>query len=729
MKRDAGVVNLWIALVVLPVIVIAMMALLDYVKWQQMSSRLALASSFALDWCAFEQQGDLFSNFGIRTIISEGFEEKIVPQLKAQWSHDEREVMAQVSVVSFSVGQGLTRPEVIKTTILQQHRFAFSVKSLKRLTEMFGIVEKIQQGIKALSSTLRVIELTEVSTLRYTQLIDEFHGFKDVLAPSQSNPVTLLRNDLDAIMNQGLETLRALEALRLLLDQPTIDHTTRQRLEIDRVRLETEFRRTLTTLENLQKTLITLKSSVHHLFQFCIKAQQLSETLDEMMAEIKALDLENTEDTIQNPLFQGEAATSTGKLKMPDIKPLWNHAGKLISVTKEALDKFIPDIQRWQAALDLDIDGLLSAILRAQSEFDQGLTTNANTFLQLAIEEINSSPNLISLNPLDAVDLVGAKAYEMISPRSFREWLTKQELKQVENLSRIYAGLIPEAIFRELPSQIGNDGSSETQRDSMLEGGDGFKKLLQPIEIFIKLQEVIKGLGKGLVDRAVIIDYVLTYFSYNVPDNFGKDRELGEIEYILIGSQHDLANAVGTDVQIGLIRTALNAVALLITKQEMLQGLSTQVAAATGGISYPVVYGLVLSGWSIAESLVDLQELHRAERVALLKLNGEFSIDLDFALKGKSANHSKSILDEASKMFSIDWSYSEYLALLLCLVPERELLLRIADRWQLNSNYSLTKHCTLVDLEVGCPYSGIIFRGGQIQVPIQYHISNGTVIN
>ncbi|MCK8060824.1 MULTISPECIES: DUF5702 domain-containing protein [unclassified Fusibacter] len=297
-------------------------------------------------------------------------------------------------------------------------------------------------------------------------------------------------------------------------------------------------------------------------------------------------------------------------------------------------------------------------------------------------------------------------------------------LGDVFKLDEAYLGQLPEDVYKSLPSQragieqegVDKSRSSGSTRNQADEINKSFNRSSNQWSALLDAQML--G-AKSLIDKLIIADYLVNHFTYNVPSRFTVEEQTNpfmpqsEIEYVLHGNRSNASNAILTDTEIFGVRLLMNASSLLITKQTTVQSLSAQLAAATGGISYPIMYAVVVAGWSGTETVVDVKKLHLGESIPLFKKGGEWMVDLspgnlakltDFIrLLGKSdtfefSSDLKEGADTKLDWPSIELSYEDYLVLLLMFQNETEQLYRVADLLQLSTVLS-DEGLTAGDLE------------------------------
>ncbi len=187
------------------------------------------------------------------------------------------------------------------------------------------------------------------------------------------------------------------------------------------------------------------------------------------------------------------------------------------------------------------------------------------------------------------------------------------------------------------------------------------------------------GLGMFCNFRQVILQQ-----EGEVPRNLRHDPMTGrflsnETEFLLVGQDNEFKNVEGTRKRMVALRTLLNMAYLLADPEKRQQ--IEELAAMTGGILLPgignaVAYGLILTGWSVAESVEDYRALTRGIRVPLMKDRESFRTDLSTLLAGESP--------EEQYQNNEGMSYRQYLRILLLMENQEKLIRRIQTLLRLN---------------------------------------------
>ncbi|KAB3532805.1 DUF5702 domain-containing protein [Alkaliphilus serpentinus] len=113
-----------------------------------------------------------------------------------------------------------------------------------------------------------------------------------------------------------------------------------------------------------------------------------------------------------------------------------------------------------------------------------------------------------------------------------------------------------------------------------------------------------------------------SYFSY-------------EVEYLLQGRDSQNTNLSLTKGEILLYRFGLNLLHLYANSDKLATASAVATAVAgwwTFGAGMPIAKTLILCGWAMAESILDLEDLMKGERVPFFKMKNEWKLDLRNAI-------------------------------------------------------------------------------------------------
>lgn len=181
-----------------------------------------------------------------------------------------------------------------------------------------------------------------------------------------------------------------------------------------------------------------------------------------------------------------------------------------------------------------------------------------------------------------------------------------------------------------------------------------------------------------------------------------------EIEYIINGKLNDNDNIFATKLMIFLFRFCMNTVHVYSDseKKAIAQAAAIAISAITGGVGSSLLSNLILWGWSMGESCIDINDLMDGKKVPVYKTKNDWKLDIGILNSNNSANNNQ----------SFSFNYLDYLRILLLTVPKEIKLARIADLIQLNTSLWKTNF-KIKDAVIGIESEAIfteviIFHGG-----------------
>lgn len=184
--------------------------------------------------------------------------------------------------------------------------------------------------------------------------------------------------------------------------------------------------------------------------------------------------------------------------------------------------------------------------------------------------------------------------------------------------------------------------------------------------------------GKDTVSEILFHSYILEEFTNALSDSEIKnttDNLQYQVEYILIGKEHDVDNLKGVAARLLGIREGANFAYLLTDKQKLAEAelMSAALVGYTGIV--PLIeatkYALLLS-WAYAESIVDVKSLLAGGKVALIKTCDNWKTGL-----GNLASIESQKGDQQGDSDGLE--YKDYLRMLLFLADKEKTALRCLD--------------------------------------------------
>lgn len=175
----------------------------------------------------------------------------------------------------------------------------------------------------------------------------------------------------------------------------------------------------------------------------------------------------------------------------------------------------------------------------------------------------------------------------------------------------------------------------------------------QTMQSGLNLIQGIAEMLEGARDNLYVNEYVLITFPnvvhhYNMDEKARekKEKEIvthlldkdyntynatqAEVEYIITGNPDTKASVVNIEARLLGIRTILNLVAIFTDTAKISQANTIAVAA---GPFAPLASILLLTGWALAESAIDVSYLMNGEEVPVLKRSADWQISIEGVLK------------------------------------------------------------------------------------------------
>lgn len=164
-------------------------------------------------------------------------------------------------------------------------------------------------------------------------------------------------------------------------------------------------------------------------------------------------------------------------------------------------------------------------------------------------------------------------------------------------------------------------------------------------------------------DELLINEYSSRFFA-DFTDNADKEFSY-ELEYIYTGFDSDAKNLAATLTAILSLRTGLNYMHILTDagKMEQVNNLALAIAGSAAVPEFSrLISCLIISVWSLAESVADVRALLNKEKVALLKAKEDWRLGLELILD----SNANTLPEAEKKQKGLDYeSYIKYLLLSL----------------------------------------------------------------
>lgn len=217
----------------------------------------------------------------------------------------------------------------------------------------------------------------------------------------------------------------------------------------------------------------------------------------------------------------------------------------------------------------------------------------------------------------------------------------------------------------------------------VMEDSENLSKMNIETESLVSNRELKTGLNSyipeiGWVERILMQQYLTEYMS-NYRDQRSERALNYELEYLIGGKTSDRSNLITVVTQLLELRAAANLAYLLSdqTKMEEAGILATAIAGASlNPILIETVRIALLTGWSFAESVLDVRALLSGKRITLIKNRNLWTLDLEDIA---SITNGFSMAKECE----LGLSYENYAAILLLFQKEETLALRAMDMQEL----------------------------------------------
>lgn len=195
----------------------------------------------------------------------------------------------------------------------------------------------------------------------------------------------------------------------------------------------------------------------------------------------------------------------------------------------------------------------------------------------------------------------------------------------------------------------------------------------------VSVRELSQGkdyqISKGdWMDRILLQQYLLTYFSSytDKKENHGLSYEM---EYLIGGQDSDIENLKVVTDDMLLIRQAANMLYIFSDSVKVEEANAVALALTTAAAVpelYEVVGVAILIAWAYGESVLDVRGLLQGKRIPLLKSTETWTLQLSEI--GELAEGTY-----GAKESEIGLTYTDYLGIMLLMIPESKLSMRALD--------------------------------------------------
>lgn len=220
--------------------------------------------------------------------------------------------------------------------------------------------------------------------------------------------------------------------------------------------------------------------------------------------------------------------------------------------------------------------------------------------------------------------------------------------------------------------------------------------------------EIKEGLNvESIIQNGAMDKYIMVFFK-----DYMETRDLGqtffncEVEYIISGEYNDLTIKEDVEEKIVLLRNILNLF-YLYTCQEKREIAMALASSITPGAMAFITQGILLETWAFAEAKNDIKLLYDNNAVPLLKDDDNWALTADNVFdieEGKDTLTKEEQREYILPQKVEGLTYSDYLKILLKVVPEETKALRIMDLIQINMKYTYYDSFLIKEYNCGLSY-------------------------
>ena len=240
--------------------------------------------------------------------------------------------------------------------------------------------------------------------------------------------------------------------------------------------------------------------------------------------------------------------------------------------------------------------------------------------------------------------------------------------------------VIDNTIYATLPSVRNNIPGSYLE---IIKSFDNIDGIIDSLSGLFSSFNVVSALETA-VDKVLICDYVSSYFSdvTSVSASGVNNSFQCEKEYVIGGNKNSDDNIKNVSNKLLGIRFVFNFMHCYSDepKHSLASEIGNSIAAlVSAGIGGEIYAFLIICAWSFAESYEDVRCLRGGVKVALLKSSSTWKTSIEGLISSGAENTDT---DSDKDRFALN--YSQYLILLMLLMPSESLLYRIADVIEVN---------------------------------------------
>ncbi len=645
---------------------------IDYSRFNSVQPIVRSQLNNAIDIALLDYDSDLKNGYDLYGVTDQQkLREQIEYYLNKSLAADDfttpyHVVIEQVTVDS-SIGD-LTDKGTLRQMIIENHSKAFIANKLTDWLERLDILRDLSKVIDMVEQFNKVVERVSKLEKMYRDLEDLYNQFEDWQTTAQNFDGAAIADQLLDLYDDLAEVEDDIREQRNKDDKDAWSVYQDGLLDTELYHLMDVRSRIEGDIDDAKELLSDFIEQTDIVFDLLTKTKQFSDQLavvcDDVQAILDTLPTDSLEAFNQR---LGSVVTNITDYARQILTSL-ESANQAFNQQITEIDNLANETRRY---VDL-LDDLLNAESFDPSDYQNELTLEGQiTFSVIDI-----------LVRQDAAD----------APFSFSaifDILYDRARQTVETQFGYNYGDIPQDIYDQLPSSsLGQQApiyeiSPRTTGDKFAQSEALHEQMDQSIDFTKLLSEAALSGSQALIEKMIIIDYVLNHFSHNYDDEQDVEKHnryfsTAEVEYIINGDRVGSTNALMTEAGIFGMRTALNAVSILAFKQSQLTVVSTELAALTGGVSYPLVYGLCVIGWASIESGIDIFQLKEGEPVLFFKMANDINFDLSLEALANFSGQAE-VTKVVDQINPLAFEYEDYLFLILLTQDEDLILYRIMD--------------------------------------------------
>jgi hypothetical protein len=266
--------------------------------------------------------------------------------------------------------------------------------------------------------------------------------------------------------------------------------------------------------------------------------------------------------------------------------------------------------------------------------------------------------------------------------KRIKKELDNSDEKYIESLFGQFGSLYDETVNDNTNTDSSNNKSNKTQNPNKIidnvefteDKKKGFSE--NGLSFVANLGKSIKENIMNVRDSLYINEYILGTFKNSLTLSKQKDKKMterdlkdelmnkrktyfntSEVEYILTGNKDERFNEYAIKAEILLIRFALNTLYIYMDAKKNSIALETAtIIAGWTGFGVPIVQTLIMLGWAMAESVIDVTNIMNGEKVPLYKTKDSWVLSETSMIKafiGEAAKKAEEIVEETVD-FGID---------------------------------------------------------------------------